>query len=339
MAMANLPDPQPLLDLNEGFRRSKTMFVALSMGVFDRLHEAPATAAEMAQNLNAHSGAIASLLDAFAALVVLRKKNGAYSNEAVAEVYLCSGSPYSLNAYVRYSDETLYPMWANLTDAVREGSPRWMQTFGLDGPIFSSFFRTEQAMRDFARGMHGFGMLMSPKVAAAFDLSRFRCFADLGGATGHLAIAACEQYPKLHGVVFDLPQVTALAREQVELSEARGRIEIIAGDFFEGDLPEADLYAMGRILHDWSSDKIDFLLRKILARLPAGGALLLAEKLLNEDGVGPAPANMQSLNMLVTTEGRERTLGEYSQLLYAAGFRDVAGRRTGTPLDAILATK
>jgi acetylserotonin N-methyltransferase len=337
--MANLPDPQPLLDLNEGFRRSKTMFVALSMGVFERLHEAPATAAAMAHSLNAHPGAIESLLDACAALGLLRKENRTYANEAIAEVYLCSGSAYSLHAYVRYSDETLYPMWANLTDAVREGSPRWMQTFGLDGPIFSSFFRTEQAMHDFARGMHGFGMLMSPKVAAAFDLSRFKRLADLGGATGHLVIAACEQYPELHGVVFDLPQVAALAREQVALSEARGRIEVIAGDFFEDDLPEADLYALGRILHDWSYDKIDLLLRKILARLPAGGALLLAEKLLNEDGVGPAPANMQSLNMLVTTEGRERTLGEYSLLLHAAGFREVAGKRTGTPLDAILATK
>jgi acetylserotonin N-methyltransferase len=337
--MANLPDPQPLLDLNEGFRRSKTMFVALSMGVFDRLHEAPATAATMAHDLKVNPGAIESLLDACAALGLLRKENGAYTNEAVAEVYLCSGSPYSLGAYVRYSDETLYPMWANLTDAVREGSPRWMQTFGLDGPIFSGFFRSEQTMRDFARGMHGFGMLMSPKVAAAFDLSRFKRIADLGGATGHLVIAACEQYAELHGVVFDLPQVAVLAREQVELSDSRGRIEVMAGDFFEDDLPQADLYALGRILHDWSYEKIDFLLRKILRRLPAGGALLLAEKLLNEDGVGPTAANMQSLNMLVTTEGRERTLGEYTQLLRAAGFREVAGRRTGTPLDAILATK
>ena len=134
--MANLPDPQPLLDLNEGFRRSKTMFVALSIGVFERLHEAPATAAAMAHSLNAHPGAIESLLDACAALGLLRKENGMYANEAVAEVYLYSGSAYSLHAYVRYSDETLYPMWANLTDAVREGSPRWMQTFGLDGPIF-----------------------------------------------------------------------------------------------------------------------------------------------------------------------------------------------------------
>jgi acetylserotonin O-methyltransferase len=99
--------------------------------------------------------------------------------------------------------------------------------------------------------MHGLGMLMSPKLADAFDLSRFSRMADLGGATGHLAIAACERYPKLHGVVFELPEAALLAREYVEVSDARGRIEIVTGDFFVDNLPAADLYAMGRILHDW----------------------------------------------------------------------------------------
>ena len=335
----NLPNPEPVLDLIEAFRHSKTMFVAVSMGIFDRLSESPATAAQVARHLHANAGATERLLDACAALGLLRKQEGVYSNDPVAETYLATASPHSLYGYIRYSDEALFPMWNNLAGAVKEGAPRWMQTFGLDGPIFSSFFRTEQAMRDFARGMHGFGMLTSPKVAAAFDLSRFRRMADLGGATGHLVIAACERYPELHGTVFDLPQVAALAREQVDLSKARTRIEIIAGDFFEDELPAADLYALGRILHDWSDDKIDLLLRKILGSLPAGGGLLLAEKLLNEDGVGPVAANMQSLNMLVVTEGRERTLVEYSKLLRDAGFAQVEGRRTGAALDAILAVK
>jgi acetylserotonin N-methyltransferase len=43
--------------------------------------------------------------------------------------------------------------------------------------------------------------------------------------------------------------------------------------------------------------------------------------------------------MLVCTEGRERTLAEYATLLNEAGFSEVHGRRTGTPLDAILAVK
>jgi acetylserotonin N-methyltransferase len=335
----NLPDPEPVLELSEAFRRSKTMFSALSMGVFDHLNEGPATAQEVAQRLNAKPDATGRLLDACAALGLVRKQDGIYSNEPVAATYLVATSPHSLQGYIRYSDEALYPMWGHLAGAVREGGSRWLQTFGLDGPIFSSFFRTDEAMRELARGMHSFGMLTSPKVAAAFELGRFHRLADLGGATGHLTIAACELYPQLHGIIFDLPQVAALAREQVELSPARERIEIAAGDFFEDQLPEADIYALGRILHDWSDDAIGLLLRKILSRLPSGGALLIAEKLLNEDGVGPIAANMQSLNMLVVTEGMERSLSQYERLLREAGFADVEGRRTSTPLDAILAVK
>jgi acetylserotonin N-methyltransferase len=251
----NHPDPAVVLDLIEAFRRSKTMFTGVSLGVFDRLQESPASAAELSAALGTHPGATERLLDACAALGLLAKDDGVYRNTDSSATYLCSTSPHTMSGYIRYSDQALYAMWGNLGDAIREGTPRWSQTFGLDGPIFSSFFRSPEAMRDFVRGMHGFGMLTSPKVAAAFDLSAFGRIADLGGATGHLAIAACERYPGLRGVVFDLERVTAMAREQVALSAACDRIEVKAGDFFEDELPEADLYAVGRILHDWTDAK------------------------------------------------------------------------------------
>ncbi|MEO8597515.1 MAG: methyltransferase [Candidatus Solibacter sp.] len=335
----SLPDPQPVLDLIEAFRRSKTMFTAVSMGIFDALRQAPASAADLAAKLKANRDAMTSLLDACAALGLLEKRGGVYHNTPAAAAYLCADSPHTLRGYVRYSDAALYRMWGNLEDAVREGAPRWAQTFGLDGPIFSAFFRTDESMRDFLMGMHGFGMLTSPQVVTAFDLSRFHRLVDLGGATGHLAIAACERYPELRATVFDLPRAGALAREQVTQSAARDRIEIAAGDFFTDALPAADLYYLGRILHDWNEVKIDLLLRRVFERLPDDGALLIGEKLLEEDGVGPVPANMQSLNMLIVTEGRERSLGQYAALLQKAGFAEIAGRRTGVALDAILARK
>src|SRR5262249_54520035 len=163
-----------------------------------------------------------------------------------------------------------------------------------DGALFGHFFRTPEAMRDFLLGMHGFGLLTSPSVVAAFDLSGFRKLVDLGGATGHLAAAACERYPNLTGVVFELPSVAPLAYEQLILSTAGSRLEAVAGDFFEDELPDADLFALGQILHDWSEDKIARLLRRIHDRLPPGGGLLIAERLLNEDGVGPVHASMHS---------------------------------------------
>lgn len=334
-----LPDPAPVLQLIDAFRHSKTMFTAVALGVFERLHERPASAAELAPVLSANPDATGRLLDACAALGLLRKQDGVFTNEPVAEAYLVSSSPNSLLGYIRYSDEALYKAWGNLADAVREGTPRWKQTFGLEGGIFDAFFRTEPAMRDFLRGMHGFGMISSPRVVEAFDLGRFSKFVDLGGATGHLAIAACRRYPGLRAVVFDLPRVAASARAHIAESAMEERVEVIAGDFFHDELPAADLYAVGRILHDWDDDTVIELARRIYAALPENGALLVAEKLLAEDGVGPLPANMQSLNMLVVTEGRERSLSQFDALLRRAGFAQVEGRRTGVTLDALLAVK
>ena len=188
-------------------------------------------------------------------------------------------------------------------------------------------------------GMHGQGVISSPHVVAAFDLSRFRRLVDLGGATGHLAMAACRRWPELRAVIFELPEALPLARKVVGASPVVDRIEFVAGDFFVDPLPEGDLYALGRILHDWTEKKILRLLGCIHHRLPQGGAVLIAEKLLLDDKTGPGWAQMQNLNMLVCTEGKERTLAEYEALLNRVGFGEVLGCRTNSPLDALLAFK
>jgi len=194
-------------------------------------------------------------------------------------------------------------------------------------------------MREFLMAMHGYGLISSPHVVAAFDLGRFRRLVDLGGATGHLAIAACQRYPAMKALVLDLPEACPLAREIVGASPAADRIKVVPGDFFADALPAADLYAVGRILHDWTEAKVLSLLDRIFNRLPSGGALLIAEKLIDEDRTGPRWAQMQNLGMLLYTEGKERTLSEYKTLLHRAGFSEVNGATTPSPLDAVMAIK
>jgi acetylserotonin N-methyltransferase len=272
-------------------------------------------------------------------LQLLSRENGRYANTPAATAYLTSTSPRRLTGYINYSNDVMWRLWGNLADAVREGTHRWQQTYGWDGPIFSHFFKTDDAKREFLMGMHGFGLISSPEVVAAFDLNRFTRLVDLGGATGHLAIAACRSYPALKAVVFDLADAMPLAREIIGQSNEAGRIELVSGDFFTDPLPPGDLYALGRIVHDWTEEKILKLLARIYQNLPPGGAVLIAEKLLLDDKAGPRWAQMQNLNMLTCTEGKERTLGEYEALLRRVGFGQVLGRRTPAPLDAILAVK
>ena len=208
----DLPDPSPVLELIEAFRRSKAMFAAVSLGVFDALELRPQEATALAEELHVKADPLERLLDACVGLKLLRRRGAAYENEPVATTYLRRASEGTLTGYILYSNDVLFRLWTHVEGAIREGTPRWQQVFGVEGSIFDHFFRTEEAKEIFVQGMHGLGVLSSPKVVEAFDLSRFRRMVDLGGATGHLALAACERNPELRAVVFDLPAVSESAR-------------------------------------------------------------------------------------------------------------------------------
>src|SRR5437773_7405318 len=196
------PDPSSVIELMEAFRRTKVMFAAVAMGVFDALAEGPSDVPALAKRLDANPDALERLLDACVGLEFLKKEKGKYSNLPVASTYLCRTSPDTLTGYILYSNYALYALWGRLEDAMHEGTHRWTQVFRAEGPIFDHFFRTEERAREFLRGIHGFGLMSSPRVVSSFDLSRFHRLVDLGGATGHLAAAACEHYPEMQAAVF-----------------------------------------------------------------------------------------------------------------------------------------
>jgi acetylserotonin N-methyltransferase len=123
--------------------------------------------------------------------------------------------------------------------------------------VFASVYSNDVAVLRFMRGMHGLCQLSAKPVLTAFDLTRYNVLVDLGGATGALAAAACELYPRMQAVVFDLPSVVAKAEQH--FAAAAGvqglgdRVRWVAGDFFaesqEAGLPAGDLYVLSRILH------------------------------------------------------------------------------------------
>jgi acetylserotonin N-methyltransferase len=332
-------DAQLVIDLMDGFRASKAAFTAVSIGVFDRLHQGPATCEELAGEFHCHPEALERLLGACAGLGVIKVDQQRYHNLPVATRFLRLASAESLCGYIIYSERVLYRLWAHLADAVREGTHRWEQEFGRKENLFDHFLSTEQEKRTFLAAMHCMGLLSSPSAVSAFDLSSFARLVDIGGGTGHLVIEACRRYPRMRAAIFDLPSVAPVAADYIAQGGLQDRIEILQGDFFRDALPPADLYGLGRVLHDWSDEKVAELLRKIHDSLPAKGGLLICEKLLNEGRDGPATAYLQSLNMLVVTEGRERSASEYEALTRAAGFSRFRFHRTGQPTDVMLAEK
>jgi acetylserotonin N-methyltransferase len=330
-------DPSAVLELLSAFRKSQVMFTAVQLGIFEALKGGPQSPAQLAAALSLNEDATVRLLGACDMLGLVQPSGIGYANTPAATAYLTGDSPERMLGYIGYSNVVLWKMWDHLPDAIREGTHRWKQTYGSDGPIFSHFYRTDEARREFLMGMHGYGRISSPQVVNAVDLSKFNTFVDLGGATGHLALAACKRWSNLNGVVFDLPEVLKITAEFV--NPERNRVGMVGGDFFTDPLPKGDVYALSRILHDWTEEKIFKLLHRIYDALPFGGGVFIGEKVLHDDKAGPEWAVLQSLNMLVCTEGKERTAGEYEAILTKVGFKNVTVYRTPSPLDVVFAVK
>ena len=72
-----------------------------------------------------------------------------------------------------------------------------------------------------------------------------------------------------------------------------------------------------------------------------GGRVLIAERFLDEDKIGPKSTLLTSLNMLVQVDGKERTRDEYRKLLEKQGFVDIQAKQLDSSegSDAILCRK
>ena len=72
-----------------------------------------------------------------------------------------------------------------------------------------------------------------------------------------------------------------------------------------------------------------------------GGRVLIAERFLDEDKIGPKSTLLTSLNMLVQVDGKERARDEYRKLLEKQGFVDIQAKQLDSSegSDAILCRK
>src|SRR5262249_61279319 len=105
------------------------------------------------------------------------------------------------------------------------------------------------------------------------------------------------------GCGFDLPPVAPLFREYVCEHRLSDRLRFCAGDFFTDPLPKADVLILGRVLHNWDLPTKKMLLHKAYAALPAGGVLIVYETLIDDNRRHRTHALLQSLNMLIMTDG------------------------------------
>jgi hypothetical protein len=189
--------------------------------------------------------------------------------------------------------------------------------------LFTTLYASPTLLQLFLQGMTGVSLGPARIMAQKFPWARYKTFVDVGTAQGVLPVQIGLAHPHLTGVGFDLPPVQPIFEEYVKAAGLAGRIRFQPGDFFNDPLPSAEVLIMGHILHDWNADEKKMLLAKAHAALPAGGALIVYEGIIDDDLRRKAFGLLMRLNMLIeTTGGFDYTGADCIGWMREVGFRD-----------------
>ncbi len=314
--------PESILQLGLGFMGSKTLLSAIELGVFTELTNGPLDLNELSSRLKLHERSARDFFDALVALKMLEREDGRYSNTPESDYFLVRTKLSYLGGLLEMANERLYPFWGSLTEGLHTGQPQNEVKTGGAG-LFETLYGDAERLRLFLTAMTGLSMGAAKAIAEKFPWQDYQTVVDVGGAQGGLLAQVCAAHPHLRGTNFDLTVVGPIFGDYVVANGLESRMTFLPGNFFEDELPKADVITMGHILHDWNLDEKRMLLRKAYNALPDGGALIVFEALIDDERRTNAFGLLMSLNMLIETPGGfDYTGADCSRWMRETGFRE-----------------
>lgn len=318
-------DDRRVYDAYIAGRMSAALAASVRCGLFELLEAGALPADEIARRLDFAERPTRSLLAALVAMgLVRRDAHAAYSLAEDASAYLVRGKAGWLGGLIDLEVERFLSP-ATLLDALKKNVA---SVYGDVDPWEKHEADPEAAAR-FTQAMHSISERPAAGLAEVLDLSSTRRLLDVGGGSGAISLALARRFPELRCVIWDLAVVCEIARGYAKAAGVGDRVTAMTGDMFASPFPSGfDAILLSQILHDWSFEEGRRLLAKAAAALPSGGLVLVHEKLVDDDGLGPLANALVHLDMLVWTEGQQYSEGELRASLQAAGFESIERKPT-----------
>ncbi len=330
--------PFQIMQLGFGCWSSKTLLSGVELGLFTALGAGPLSLEEIRSRLGLHERSARDFLDALVALGMLEREGGKYANTLATGRYLDRAQPGYIGGILEMMSVRLYRHWANLTEGLKTGAPQNESKHGDD--LFGALYSNPQGLESFLSAMTGITLTVAQAMAEKFPWSKYKTFADVGGAQGGLSVILAQNHPHLQGMGADLPVVGPIFEKYVASHGLQERLKFQPLDFFKEPLPEADVIIMGHILHDWDLPTKKMLVGKAYDALPSGGAFIVYESLIDDERRTNAFGLMMSLNMLIETPGGfDYTGADGAGWMREAGFKDIRVEHLVGPDSMIVGVK
>jgi len=336
-------DPSHIMQTATAFWGSKVLLTAVELDLFSTLGDGAMTASQLGEALELHLRGTYDFFDALVALEFLDRNGdgpeGKYKNTPETAAFLNKSSSTYIGGMPEMLNSRLFGFWNDLGTALKTGQPQ-SEVKHKGKPMFEELYSDEVRLGKFLDAMTGFQAANLAQLAEKFDFSRYKTVSDIGGALALLSRIVGGRHKHLTFTSFDLPAVTPHAQKQIDAAGMTDRIKVVAGDFFNNELPKADVVTMGNILHDWNLEKKKIFIKKAYDALPAGGAFIAIENLIDDARRENAFGLLMSLNMLIEFGDAFNYTGEnFCEWCNEAGFKRTQFINLAGPTSAAIAYK
>jgi SAM-dependent methyltransferase len=279
-----VPTPDFIFQIAQGFMASKHLFAASELGLFEALGEGPTDLDGLAARTGLTPRTARISADSMVAIGLLERHGPDYANSPLAAAFLSGATEADMRPLLKFWDKLSYPAWNDLAGALGRGRPAY-EIFEIDEelvPIMSAGI--EAATAGACRALPGVAGL--PTACRVLDI---------GGGTGSWAIALGQADPALSATVFELPQVASVAQERLRTTALSDRIDVVAGDVLNGELPPGyDTFLMANVVHYFNPETNQSILRRIRSAAEPGARLLLADFWTDPTHSQPLPAALMA---------------------------------------------
>jgi len=300
---------------------ARALTTAVMLGVFDALHESPASPAELAERLSLDPLGAETLLTTLQTLgYVEAEEHERLRNTAVSERQLVSSSPESIATFVGAQSDLHWETLGLLPEAVRDGKAYAMHEERQD--------ETDR-WRAYIRGLYEISRPEHEANAAMVPVEEPRRLVDVAGGHGGFSMAMCRRHPGLQATVLDLPPSAAVGREIVEEEGFSDRVSFREGDVFEVGLGEdVDVVSVFNLIHHLPEERDRELCRMARAALRPGGCLVIGDSARPEPGERVSEHGaISSLLFYAWSHSRNFRPSEIRAWMREAGFGEVETHR------------
>lgn len=308
-----------LLRLVGGFWISCALYVAAKLRIADALKEEPRRSKDLAVLTDTHAPSLYRLLRALASTGIFAEDRQGYFTLTPPANYLRSDLPESFRSFVLQElKEAQHRSWEEMLYSVKTGRPaRRVEWAEMSWRGMASSYGPDEVPGE---PLDGVAARLRAAICRGYDFSRVRALVDLSGGDGTFLAFLLQSYAPLQGVVFTQPYALESAQARLKAEGVTERCKIIVGDFSETVPNGHELYLLREVLRNHDDARAMTILKNCRRAMPPQGKLLLIEAIVPE-GNTPSFAKLQDLNLLLSSEGRERTEKEFNGLLRKAGLR------------------